>query len=101
MLLRQLAQEFPILDVRGRGLMLAIELGGPGGGPAPTGTAGRVTAAALRRQLLLLTAGAREVVRFLPPLTVSSEEVERCLDGLAGALADVYRPEASHAATSA
>lgn len=90
--LLRLAEEFPILDVRGRGLMVAVELGAEGGGPAAAGAAGRVTAAALQRGLLLLTAGAREVVRFLPPLTVSEEEVERCLDGLAGALADVYRP---------
>jgi 4-aminobutyrate aminotransferase len=99
--LTQLAEEFPIIDVRGHGLMVAIELGGSDGGAAPYGAAAKLTAAALKEDLLLLTAGAREVVRFLPPLTVSASEVDECLERLRRAMMTVYSPAAAHLANAA
>eukprot|EP01025_Chloroclados_australasicus_P031558 TRINITY_DN3187_c1_g1_i1.p1 TRINITY_DN3187_c1_g1~~TRINITY_DN3187_c1_g1_i1.p1 ORF type:complete len:341 (+),score=47.99 TRINITY_DN3187_c1_g1_i1:85-1023(+) len=63
-----------ITDVRGRGLMVAVEFKGP------KGFANLVTKCALKRQTLMLTAGAKEVVRFLPPLNISQEEVQASLD---------------------
>ena len=55
-----LAESYPIADVRGRGLMVAVEFGGPNREPegAPYGVAAKVVAAARDRGLLLLTAGA-------------------------------------------
>lgn len=38
--------------------------------------AGPVTKACSDEGMLLLTCGARDVVRFIPPLNVSSEEIE-------------------------
>ena len=56
-------QKYPITDVRGRGLMLAAELGSrqADGSPslaAPAGVASKLTHAAARRGLLLMGAGA-------------------------------------------
>ncbi len=54
----ELAKRFPISDVRGRGLMVAIEFGGEDGSLTPRpGVATAVTKAALKRNMLLLTAG--------------------------------------------
>lgn len=35
---------------------------------------------AAKRDLLLMGAGARESIRFLPPLNVSEAEVDQCLE---------------------
>ena len=54
----ELAGRYPILDVRGRGLICAAELGGRSrGATAEPGLAAAVTKAAGRRNLLLCTAG--------------------------------------------
>lgn len=68
-------------EVRGRGLLQGLVL------PAD-GTAGRVSAAAFERGLLVETAGPRdEVVKLLPPLVIPDDELAAGLDTLAGALA--------------
>jgi 4-aminobutyrate aminotransferase len=88
----KLAESYPIIDVRGRGLMVAMELGGPGRETegAPYGIAATVVAAARDRGLLILTAGARESIRFLPALNVKKEEVEEALSIVEQALADTF-----------
>ena len=54
----QLADKYPIIDVRGRGLMCAVEFGGHDGSlTASPGVAAAVTKAAGKRNMLLLTAG--------------------------------------------
>jgi 4-aminobutyrate aminotransferase/(S)-3-amino-2-methylpropionate transaminase len=79
-------------DVRGRGAMLAVELVEPGSsgpfGPVPdAATASAVAKKAHEAGLLLLTCGTYgNVIRFLPPLVISDEELER---GLA-ILSDVF-----------
>ena len=56
--LLDLAKEYPIIDVRARGLMVAAEFGGKDGGMTPKyGVASEVTKAAMRHDMLLLTAG--------------------------------------------
>jgi len=55
-----------IVDLRGRGLMWGIELDRP---------AGPVVAAALENGLLLVTAGQR-VIRIVPPLVISRDELD-------------------------
>jgi len=88
----ELAGRYPIIDVRGRGLMLAVEFGAAGGGSldAAPGTAAAVAYAAGRRGLMVMTAGAREALRFLPPLIISEAEVEEALHAFGGALEDVF-----------
>lgn len=86
-----LVSKFPIIDVRGRGLMVALEFGGPDGSlEGPPGLAAKVVAAARDRGLLMLTAGARESVRFLPALNVKKEEVALALEIFEQALHDVF-----------
>ena len=50
-----------------------------------------VTKACAKRDMLLMTAGARECVRFLPPLTVSASEVDQALDIFGQALDEVFK----------
>ena len=76
--LNKLAANAPrVRAVRGRGLMWGIELGEPA---APFVTAAR------ERRLLVLTAGPN-VIRIVPPLTISREELERGVAVLAEVLA--------------
>ncbi|KAG2491273.1 hypothetical protein HYH03_010280 [Edaphochlamys debaryana] len=101
-----LAAELPpglIADVRGRGLMVGVEFGGAGGGgggaggepgaprmtPAARGVASAITRACAARGMLLLTSGARECVRFLPPLTLSAAEADQALDVFGQAVREV------------
>ena len=82
--LRALAPKYPSIgDVRGLGLMLALEFVKPGEGdgrvPDPDVTK-RVQAAALERQLIILTAGTYvNVVRIIPPLVTTADEVDQAL----------------------
>jgi 4-aminobutyrate aminotransferase len=82
--LRALAARHPSIgDVRGLGLMLALELIKPGEGdgrvPNPELTK-RIQAEALERRLIVLTAGTYvNVIRIIPPLVTTREEVELAL----------------------
>jgi 4-aminobutyrate aminotransferase-like enzyme len=70
-------------EVRGLGSMLALELEAKSGDEAK-----RVTVAAREQGLLLLSCGLYgNVIRLLPPLTASDEELERGLGILDAALA--------------
>jgi hypothetical protein len=56
--LLKLVGQYPVIDIRGRGLMCAVEFGGRDGGmTAEAGIASAVTKAAGKRNMLLLTAG--------------------------------------------
>ena len=59
-----------VLSVRGRGLLLGIEV---------DGASAEVVDGAREQGLLVLTAG-ENVVRLAPPLTVSPDEVDEALD---------------------
>ncbi|GAA0460490.1 aspartate aminotransferase family protein [Actinoplanes capillaceus] len=76
-----------VAEVRGRGAMIAIELVLPGGiEPDPTRTAS-VSKACHDAGLLTLTCGTYgNVLRFLPPLVISDEDLGRGLDILRAAL---------------
>ena len=82
--LRALAPKYrSIGDVRGLGLMLAMEFIKPGEGdgrvPNPDVTK-RVQAEALDRKLIVLTAGTYvNVVRIIPPLVTTADEVDMAL----------------------
>ncbi|MFB9237853.1 4-aminobutyrate--2-oxoglutarate transaminase [Plantactinospora siamensis] len=87
--LRGLAErDARIAEVRGRGAMLAVELVRPGTlEPDPVATA-TVAAACHRAGLLVLTCGTYgNVLRFLPPLVISDDELARALDILDSAFA--------------
>ena len=62
-------------DVRGVGCMVGWEFAMPAG----CGFAGHVTGAAMDEGLLLLTAGWRETIRFIPPINVSEAEMDTAL----------------------
>jgi predicted acetylornithine/succinylornithine family transaminase len=66
--LERLAARSPrVREVRGRGLLWGLELGEP---------AAPIVAAARERGLLVLTAGP-QVIRLIPPLVISQQELER------------------------
>ena len=77
--LREIAQSHPqVTDVRGLGLMVALEL-------KTADQAGQLVQSAFERGLLLLTAGTR-AVRLCPPLVVDHEEATTGLEIIAAAL---------------
>lgn len=90
--LRRVAAGHPAVgDVRGLGCMVALEFVRPGEGdgrvPDPDLTK-RVQAEALARHLIVLTAGTYgNVIRIIPPLVTTAEEVELALGILAESLA--------------
>jgi diaminobutyrate-2-oxoglutarate transaminase len=70
---------------RGRGLIWGLEFSDPS-------IASRICRAAFHRGLLMETAGPRdEVVKLIPPLTVTAEELQDGLDILAAAAREVLR----------
>ncbi|MFC8570888.1 aminotransferase class III-fold pyridoxal phosphate-dependent enzyme [Streptomyces sp. NPDC057245] len=101
--LRPLAERFTcVADVRGRGLLTGIELATPDGdaqehrsgsaGGTTEGLAGVVQRECLRRGLIVDATGpAANVVRLMPPLIVTEEQMTAVLDRLADALEAVDR----------
>jgi len=92
--LEALAAKHPSIgEVRGRGAMLALEVVIPGedaaAGPAPDAVlTAAVAKAAHERGLLLLTCGTYgNVIRLLPPLIISDDELDRGLSLLEQAFA--------------
>ncbi|MEO7123514.1 MAG: aminotransferase class III-fold pyridoxal phosphate-dependent enzyme [Lacisediminihabitans sp.] len=85
--LNELQTTEPLIgDVRGLGLMQALEFVTPSGAPNPV-LAAAVQQAAIDEELLLLTCGpAGNVVRIVPALTVSVDEIESGLGRLTAAL---------------
>jgi acetylornithine aminotransferase len=78
--LEQLKKKFPmIVEVRGIGLMIGMELSVP---------AGEIVARALT-QGLLLNVAQDTVLRFVPPLIVTSVEIDEMLQILEGILAEL------------
>jgi 4-aminobutyrate aminotransferase len=77
---RSVAKSNPVIgDVRGLGLMVASEFTAPDGTPDGA-TAARAQQAAAEQGLLLLTCGAYgNVVRMIPPLIVSSAQVDEAI----------------------
>eukprot|EP00877_Chromochloris_zofingiensis_P004955 jgi/Chrzof1/14460/Cz09g03230.t1 len=86
-----LTKKYPIIDIRGRGLMVGVEFGGKDGGyQAEKGTSSAIQKAAFKRKVLFMPAGARESMRFLPPLNVTQEEVDMALDVFDKSCAEVF-----------
>lgn len=89
--LQQLSSKYPITEVRGKGLMVAAEIGGRDGGlVAEKGAAGAITKACLEEGMLVITAGPREVLRFLPALNITEQEMALAVQKLEAAFKKVY-----------
>jgi 4-aminobutyrate aminotransferase len=84
----KMAQENPgVGEVRGRGLMLALEMVGPDGGPNPP-AAVRFLQACKERGVLVGKGGiGANAVRISPPLTITREAAERAANAFEEALA--------------
>ncbi|GII95135.1 aminotransferase class III-fold pyridoxal phosphate-dependent enzyme [Sinosporangium siamense] len=85
--LADIARHLPYrTDVRGRGVMLGVELRHNDHTPAVEAVA-RVRAAALESGLLVLSCGVhRNVLRLMPPTTLTAAEADSALDILAKAM---------------
>ena len=85
--LDSLQTQFPVIgNVRGRGLMQALEFTTPANTPDPA-SALAVQQAAITEELLLLTCGPNgNVIRIIPALNVTSDEVQSGLSKLTQAL---------------
>ena len=87
---RQLKGEYASIgEVRGAGLMVAMELIVPGSNKTPDGkTAFSVLQSCLERGLLGYMAGiAGQVIRFIPPLNVTQDQINEALTILDASLA--------------
>lgn len=93
--LRELQHEYPcIAEVRGKGLMLGVEIVSPGrydalGAPlANPQLANQIQHAALKNGLIIEKGGRHgAVLRFLPPLNITSEQIDFAAQAFAYALA--------------
>jgi 4-aminobutyrate aminotransferase len=90
--LRAVCDRFPgVGDLRGLGLMIGLEFVRRDAADARTPDpelAHRVIAAALERHLIVLSAGTwGQVVRLIPPLITTPQEVDRAVDILAESMA--------------
>ncbi len=88
--LRDIQRRYPLLgDVRGLGLMVGAEFTLPDGSPA-TDLVKQILARCLADRLLLLNCGTYgQVIRWIPPLIVTQEQIESALHIFEGALAAV------------
>ena len=87
--LRAMAEADPrIGDVRGRGAMIAAEFVDPATGAPDAALTSAVAKAAIAEGVIVLTCGTYgNVIRFLPPLSISDELLGEGLDVVAAALA--------------
>lgn len=87
-LLKETQTKYPVIgDVRGLGLMVATEF--TSDGKPDKETAKSVQKACLNRNLLLLTCGTYEnVIRWIPPLIVSEEQIIEAVSVFQEALAE-------------
>ncbi len=98
--LETLAGRHPIVrEVRGKGLMIGMEIQDADGLPSPSGR-GDVIQAAFHRGLLLLPCGP-STVRFCPPLCLTGRQVEIGLELLEAAMDDVGKANHNGSASRA
>lgn len=84
--LETLKKKFPVRDIRGEGLMIGLEFDSL----VPTGTATQISQACLKQGLVLLTTSIFETVRLIPPLTITSQEIDMGLDRFKKACESVF-----------
>jgi 4-aminobutyrate aminotransferase len=88
--LRDAADAYDVVgDVRGKGLMIGVELVAPGNEPSPAATA-KVSEAAKARGLLVGKGGLYgNVLRLAPPMTLTEDEAEEAIGILTESIAVV------------
>jgi acetylornithine aminotransferase len=67
-----------VKEVRGLGLLVGVQL---------DYMAGPVVEAARKEGMLVITAGKGDVVRLVPPLVISEEEIDQCCEKLGKVIA--------------
>jgi len=77
-----------IIDIRGRGLMVAVEFEDKDGKHT---LASNIVKQALNHKLLLMSAGSRETIRFLPPLNVTQKDMDFGIKLFTQTLNDVFK----------
>ena len=89
--LKELQKKFPVIgDVRGPGLMIATEFSQADGSPNAEDTSLMVKAC-IKRGLLLLSCGSyKNVIRWIPPLVVTEEQIDESLAIFESALTEVF-----------
>ena len=89
--LKELQKKFPVIgDVRGPGLMIATEFSKADGSPNAEDTSLMVKAC-IKRSLLLLSCGSyKNVIRWIPPLVVTEEQIDESLAIFESALTEVF-----------
>lgn len=101
--LAQLQRETPFIgDVRGRGLMIGVEIVDAGQEPDLIGSyppfpelARQIQQACLKRQLIVEVGGRHSsVIRFLPPLIIQEDQVDDICDRFADAVACSIKKQA-------
>lgn len=81
-------------EVRGRGMIMGIEF-------ADTEAASEISACCFRRGMIIETAGPRDqVLKTLPPLTISQESLDRGLEIIAESVHEVMESRGSGVATT-
>lgn len=87
-----------IADVRGQGLMAAVEFRAAEeitregvDGKVPENIGKRVQQKVLAKNIFILTTSCFDTIRFIPPLVVSEEEMARALDAFTQAVEEVAR----------
>ncbi|OCH95111.1 hypothetical protein OBBRIDRAFT_788577 [Obba rivulosa] len=89
-----------ILDVRGQGLMVAVEFASPVGtsphdpfinSTMPEKLASRVAKRCVQKGMLILTTSVYETIRFIPPLNISKEDLAKGCKIFAEAVEEIVR----------
>ena len=93
---RKMAKEYELIgDIRGRGVLLGIELVTDREKKAPANAAlKQIADYALKKGLIFQTRGTRgmqNVIRLVPPMTSTDEEVDRALSILYDAIRNVFK----------
>ena len=78
-----------ILDVRGRGLMVGVEFARGEG--HPKNMAARVAKKCIEKGMLILTTSVYEVIRFIPPLNITKEDLKKGTDVFAESVREVVK----------
>jgi 4-aminobutyrate aminotransferase len=77
-----------LADVRGRGLMVATEFVDPAGNPDAATVARIIEVARREHRVLLMNCGTNNnIVRWMPPLVVTADEIDRAVAAFAAGLA--------------
>lgn len=84
--LKKMAKNFPVKEVRGHGLMVAMEFDEK----VPYGTASNISKKLLENGMILFNCSIFETIRFIPALTVTKEEIDLGLQKTEMVLKEVF-----------